>query len=284
MTVSLGKTDQTYFAVSQFAQVSGLALSNQVASAAVCAGAGGQCYFQSIGVGPNAEGSSIGDPWIIGTSKVGNDYHIYRRENSKWVQEVGAGTLIAVSPNGYAWTVNHVGSIYYWNGTSFALAPGNGCATSIGVGPNAFGSKYGNPWVIGCDGGVGVDGSIFQLQGSTWVKQPGAATQIAVSPAGVPWVVNAAGAVYYWNGSGFTKVPSGCATSIGVGPATAPLAGPLGDVWITGCTTVASGGYGIYQLQHGTSWVSIPGGANQISVSPDLGVPWTVTIKGNIGE
>ena len=281
MGIALGKTDQTYFTVSQFKRVGGAALSFLVP----CPTSGNDCYPQSIAVGPNANGSTIGDPWVLGTGKTSaGDYYVYQWRNSSWVRTVGAGLQIAVSPQGYAWVITHLGTMYYWNGSTFVLAPGNGCATSIGVGPNAYGSQYGDPWIIGCDGSDIFNGSIYQLQGSAWVKQPGAANQIAVSPQGVPWVLTSTGSIFYWNGSYFTGAPAGCASSIAVGPVTAPLAGPYGDVWITGCGDVTNAGAKIFQLQNGTSWVQIPGVASQISVSPDLGVPWVVTLTGQIFE
>jgi hypothetical protein len=218
MNVSLGKTDQTYLSVSQFATTGGVALHGVVP---VCGSSFG-CYAESIGVGPNAEGSSIGDAWVLGTSTntEGTDYLVYRWVNSKWVHQNNVvGVLIAVSPTGNPWVVNHLGQIYYYTGSKWELAPGDGCATSIGVGPNAYGSTYGDPWVIGCDGGYGHNGNVYQLQGSTWVKQPGLGTQIAVAPdLGIPWVITADGGIYYWIGGGFAKVPTGCASSIAVGP------------------------------------------------------------------
>jgi hypothetical protein len=43
-------------------------------------------------------------------------------------------------------------------------------------------------------------------------------------------------------------------------------------------------GFDIYQLQFG-SWVKIPGpAATQISVSPDLGVPWIINYSEHIYE
>jgi hypothetical protein len=143
MNVSLLNTDETYFDVSQFQQVSGLAASGAL--------------VESIGVGPNANGSSIGDAWTLGyhANSVG-DYAIYQRKNSQWVQQPGAATHIAVSPNGYPWVVNHLGAIYYWNGSAFEPAPGpsNTCASWIGVGPNAYCSTYGDPWILGCHEGT----------------------------------------------------------------------------------------------------------------------------------
>lgn len=274
--VWLGTFDQTYFGISQWAQVAGQALGSLLPCPVVAA----SCYPQSIAVGPNGNGSTAGDPWVLGNTGQNGDYYIYQWTNGQWVQQPGAGTQIAISPQGAPWVINHLGQIFYWDGQAFQLAPGNGCATAIGVGPNAYGSKYGDPWVIGCGGFVTQNGGIYQLQGSTWVQQPGAAVSIAVSPQGVPWVIDAGGAIYYWNGNGFTQIP-GCATSIAVGPNTANFAGRNGDAWVTGCDRATSAGSSIYQLQNG-NWVQIPGVAAQISVSPDLGIPWVVTFQGQI--
>jgi hypothetical protein len=276
MNVSVsGTSEETYFSVSQFAQVGGQALSNNVP----CAGVGTVCFPQPIAVGPNANGSAVGDPWVLGAGSTSSgDHYIYEWQNSQWVLQPGAASQIAISPQGIPWAINHLGQIFYWNGSAFELAPGDGCATSIGVGPATRANRYGVPWVIGCNGGDNANGGIYELQGSTWVLQPGAANQIAVSPEGVPWVVSVGGHIFHWNGNNWTAV-TGCATNIAVGPTTATLAGPYGDAWAIGC-----GGNSIYQFQHGKSWVQIPGAASYISVSPDIGVPWVVNSAGQIFE
>ena len=208
MNVSLGTTDQTYFSMSQFEPAG----THTAYDGLIKCGSSLGCYAESLAVDPNAEGSAIGDAWILSTATDGSgkDQWVYRWENSSWVEQAGiAGVLIAVSPQGYPWVVNHLGNIYYNNGSSWVLAPGSGCASSIAVGPNAFGSKYGDPWVIGCGGGYNKNGDVYQLQGSTWVKQPGSGIKIAVSPdLGFPWVITAAGDIYYSTGASFTKVPT----------------------------------------------------------------------------
>jgi len=287
MNVSLGTTDQTYFDVSQFASAGGV---DAYAEVMPCSKPlNGFCNPLSIAVGPNAEASTIGDAWVIGNTKAkdGDDYLVYRWEKSKWVKQPGiSGIMIAVSPNGVPWVVNHLGKIYYKKGSAWELAPGDACATSIGIGPNAFGLKYGDPWIIGCDGGWGTDGNIYQLQGSTWVKQPGTGSQIAVSPdLGFPWVLKAGGGIYIEAGGALTKYTTECASSIAVGPLSAGLefGDGLGDVWITGCNEGALPPVEspIYQLQFG-AWVQVPGSASEIAVSPDLGVPWIVHSTGQI--
>jgi hypothetical protein len=95
-------------------------------------------------------------------------------------------------------------------------------------------------------------------------------------------VITASGGIYYWTGSSFTKVPTGCASSIAVGPVSAGIlfGDAFGDAWVTGCT-ISGTGSGIFQLQDG-AWTKIPGAATEIAVSPDLGVPWTVNNLGQI--
>jgi hypothetical protein len=230
MNVTLGTTNQTYFGMSQFKQVAGLASNSATA--------------EPIAVGPNANGSQVGDAWTLGFNADANgNYSIYQWRNSKWVnvQSVAKANHIAVGPEGYAWVVNSEGSIYYWNGSSFEPAPGpsNTCASWIAVGPNAYGSTYGDPWILGCN--KGTNGySVIQLQGSNWVYQNAKALRIAMGPKG-PWIISITGAIYYWNGSSFVEAPAGCATSIGVGPLNAPFAGPYGDAWVTGCTLDGDG-------------------------------------------
>jgi hypothetical protein len=282
LNVSVSATsEETYFSSSQFEQVAGQLVSWLLP----CPWDNGDCDPQSIAVGPNANGSAVGDPWVLGNaSNSFGDHYVFHWENSQWVEINAAGTQIAVSPQGVPWAINHTGQIYYYNGSSFVLNPGGGCAISIGVGPASPADPYGTPWVIGCNGSGTANGDIYYLNGSTWVQEPGAATHIAVSPEGLPWVINASGSIYHWGGSNWVQVP-GCATSIAVGPTTAPLAGPYGDTWVTGCAEVNSYGYYIYQLQHGTTWVNIPGPpASQISVSPDRGVPWITNFSGQIYE
>ena len=280
MNVSLGTTDQTYLSVSQFLEVLGSALS----AVTVKCGNGVGCYSESIAVGPNANGSTIGDAWMLGSNNVGNDFPVYHWVSGQFILASGTGVMLAVSPNGYPWLVNHLGHIYYWNGSSFVLAPGNGCATSIGVGPPVSGLPYGDPWIIGCDGGYHADASIYHLKGSSWEKQSGTGVKIAVSPDfGFPWVINASGGISYWTGAAFAKAP-GCATSIAVGPdsAAGEFAAVFGDAWITGCSADGTLGFNVYQMQFG-AWKKIPSPpATQIAVSPDLGVPWIINYSGSI--
>jgi len=266
MDISLGTTDQTYFRSAQFAELSGLA-SNAA-------------NIESIGVGPTPGPiANIGEGWVLGSvANSSGDYPVFQWENSSWVQRNGAGTKLAVSPEGDPWVVNHTGSIWYWNGSEFILAPGNGCATWIGVGA---GGSYGAPWIVGCQVEQNNNYGIYQLQGSTWVQQPGEATRIAVGPNG-PWVINAAGNVFYWVNGNFTVVPGNvCGTSIAVGPSSS--ATPFGEAWILGCT-FESTGYNIFQLGSNWNWEQVPGAAIQIAVSPDWGVPWIVNSTGNIYE
>jgi hypothetical protein len=297
-------------AFGQWTQVPGAAINGPV----LCPAAGWNCSAQAIAVGPNAGGFTTA--WVLGTAhNAQGDYYIYQWNNYEWVQMPGAGTQLAVSPQGYPWQLNHAGQIYFWNGGSWINVPG--CATSISVGPaaavynggaspapNTYGSQYGDPWIIGCEG------TVYQLQGAKWAPQatqvctnpsgcyPPVCNQagdcsgsplppiqipakIAVSPQGVPWIMNSAGNVYYFNQSWDEYFQAGsCAVDIAVGP---------GEAWVVGCGS-SGAGYGIWRAtipgnglpNGGLQWGLVAGTASQISVSPDQGIPWVVNYFGQI--
>jgi len=216
----------------------------------------------AIGVGP---GSSA---WALGCASGGaGGKQIFRLTSTGWVQVPGAATNIAVAPEGAPWVVDASGNIFKWNGSAFQQLGVPGCATGIGVG------RSDQAWVLGCTSGGGGGNQIFRLTPTGWAQVPGAATHIWVSPEGTPWVGNASGTIFKWNGSSFQplSVP-GCATSIAVGP--------RGEGWAIGCTSGGPGGGQIFHLTS-TGWVQVPGAAVQVAVSPE-GTPWVVSSIGNI--
>lgn len=77
----------------QFKRVPGAAQANMVA----CPAAGYLRYPQSMAVGPNALGSTLGTPWVPGTGKTSaGDYYVYWRQGTSRVRTDGAGLQIAV--------------------------------------------------------------------------------------------------------------------------------------------------------------------------------------------
>jgi hypothetical protein len=149
-------------------------------------------------------------------------------------------------------------------------------ARSVAVGPNAKGSIIGDGWMLGEHTDSNGDYNIYRWVNSAWVKQSGAATQIAIGPGGAPWVVNHVGQIYYWNGSAFVQI-QGCATSISVGPN--EYGSTNGDPWIIGCGTTSD--RDIYQLQF-AKWVQQPGSGARIAVEPLYGTAWIVNHAGEI--
>ena len=218
-----------------------------------------------------------------------------------WVKmQSDIATQISVSPEGIPWTINASGEILYWNGSEFVENPaGNGCARSIGVGPNSGLQTNGTPWVIGCTAAKDGNYAVYQMvTGGTsdfhltsWVKmQDDVGTQIAVSPEGIPWVINASGQILYWNGSKFVvNADGGCATSIGVGPNSPGLTN--GTPWINGCTASTDGNFDVYQMQTGGAWIKMQDGVGigttiilggvpigTLAVAPDTGIPWVISL------
>jgi len=198
-----------------------------------------------------------------------------------WVRmQSDAATQLAVSPEGNAWALNKSGEILYWNGSKFVENAQDGCATSIGVGPNSRGLTNGTPWTTGCHAASDGNYAVYQMQtGGKWVEmQADAAVKVAVSPEGNAWAINHAGEILYWNGSKFVQNSAGgCATSIGVGPNAFGLS--LGTPWTTGCTAWGDRDFTVYQMQTGGKWVKMQIDAGTaVAVSP-AGNAWTTTLQ-----
>lgn len=136
-----------------------------------------------------------------------------------------------------------------------------GGATDIGIGGN-------HAWVIGSDSVPGGYGIHHYDADQRWKTIQGGAVAIAVDSRGNPWVVNAQGAIFRYQG-GWQELP-GSATDIGIG----------GDsVWVLGSDPVP-GGYSIHHW-NGSGWDRIEGGAKRITVDPQ-GNPWIANVKGEI--
>jgi hypothetical protein len=237
----------------------------------------------SIAVGPNSNGLTNGTPWSTGCHQYPDgNFDVYQMQTGgEWVkmQADAAQINLAVSPEGNAWALSEGGDILYWNGSKFVQNANGGCATSLGVGPSAFGLTKGTPWTTGCHAHSDGNFDVYQMQtGGEWVKmQSDAAVQVAVSPEGNAWAINQAGEILYWNGSEFVQNPAGgCAKSIGVGPNAFGLT--HGTPWTTGCHAYGDGNYDVYQMQAGGNWVKMQNDAGaEVAVSP-AGNAWTITV------
>ncbi len=108
---------------------------------------------RDIGVGAN------GRVWVIGWSKEGGGYGIYRLDGSKWKKIDGSALRVDVDPDGQAWVVNNKNDIYRFDGKKWVHMPGK--ATDIAI------SASGVVMVIG------MDRAPWVWDGKTWHKLPG---------------------------------------------------------------------------------------------------------------
>jgi hypothetical protein len=185
-------------------------------------------------------------------------------------------------------------NIYYWDGSNFDnlstpqaspnTQPGVifGCASWISVGPNSRGLTNGTPWTTGCTAAKDGNYDVYEMQkGGKWVRMNSdVATQVAVSPDGDVWAINAKGDILHRDGSDFVKYPTGCATMIAVGPNSFGLKN--GTPWTTGCHKGKDGNYNVYQMQKDGKWVLMQSDvATRLAVSPE-GDAWAVNENGQI--
>ena len=115
---------------------------------------------------------------------------------------------------------------------------------------------------------VGVDNSVSRLVNNTLTKLPDcAAVRIAVSPAGLPWIVDKTNRILKYNGTAWEVIP-GSATDIGIGGD--------GSVYAVGTVPVPLfKGLNVMRW-NGTGWDDMPNiGASRIAVSRE-GAPHVV--------
>lgn len=179
---------------------------------------------------------------------------------SRWYPQVGwadvaggAGTRITVDPGGDAWTVNHDGVIRRMMMGGWVTVAGPQ-ASDIAAGAD------GSVWIVGkapLPGGH----EIYRWTGTGWQSVDGVAVRIAVDPIGQPWIVNAAGAVSYRDGSTWVNIGGVTAVDISVGQDD--------TVW------VANNNFTQISYWIGSAWRTIAAGAKAIAVDHD-GMPWFV--------
>ncbi|NIJ55512.1 M57 family metalloprotease [Dyadobacter arcticus] len=182
-------------------------------------------------------GSPVSDPYSVMNSSVRHDWVAFTSGDVKAVQ--------TLYPAG-----------------DWVQFPGS--ATDFAVSANGR-----NGYAIGQDAMPGGYG-IYKWSGSSWDRLPGAAAKVAVTPEGVPWVVNTSGTIYRFNGSLWEQYP-GYAKDIAVGGD--------GSVYIVGGAAIF-GGYGIYRW-NGSTWLKLPGAGLRVSVGLP-GVLWIVDDTGKI--
>ena len=180
-----------------------------------------------------------------------------------------AGIRIAVSPQGIPWVVNKSNLFYKYAGYYWTPLPGSG--TDIGIGADGSVFAIGDI-LVSSTGGY----NVMKWNGFGWDQIPnGAGIRIAVSPQGIPWIVDKSNNVFKYDGISTWKIVPGVkAIDIGIGGD--------GSVFVTGISV--SGNlitYPIYKYVN-NSWVTVKDvkGTN-IAVSPK-GFPFWVDSQFNI--
>lgn len=131
---------------------------------------------RDIGVG--AEGSV----WAIGVKPVDGGFQVMKWNESKWDMMKEGAVRVAVGNDGTPWFVNDAHKLFYFDENQQPVEYGTD-TKDVAIGAD------GTIWSIG------TDDAIYKLEGEQWVVQEGAAVLVAVSDAGIPWVVDADGHV-----------------------------------------------------------------------------------------
>src|SRR5207248_11455597 len=133
-----------------------------------------------IAIGPD------GIPWIIGTNFRNSSFQVWHWTGVEWTPDAGSGQEIDVDANSEPVVNGADDKIWVRNG-----GPDQGWSRITGkaLDMGALNSVNGNGlWI------VGTDHRVWNLTNGVWDRSDTpSTTQIAVTPGGVPWTVDAAG-------------------------------------------------------------------------------------------
>ncbi|NGP76788.1 hypothetical protein G3570_09100 [Balneolaceae bacterium YR4-1] len=143
-----------------------------------------------------------GRPWVV------NNKQIYRLRGRTWQSMPGKATAIAAG-GGTVWVLGENKTAFKWNDEAFSWEEFGGNADLIAVDSNGI------PWVVN-------NKQIYRLRGRNWQSMPGKATAIAAG-GGTVWVIGENGQVYQWNDQAFEWMnKGGKASKIAVTPQGVP--------------------------------------------------------------
>jgi len=222
-----------------------------------------------IGVGADSSIFVVGADIVASTG----GHSIYKVVNNalKKLPDCGGAVRVAVSPQGVPWVVNKLNAIYKYNGTSWDQMPGT--ATDIAIGANGSIFAIGTVRTVSPTGGY----YILQWNGTGWdTLFDCSGVHIAVSPQGIPWVVNLGNMVYQKETTGvlWDLMPGVSGNDIGIGAD--------GSVFVTG-QDYNTPGYlpPIFKFVN-NNWVPLDNvSGTSIAVSPK-GVPFWIDKSNNI--
>lgn len=193
----------------------------QIESISIDASAGRSAKWDLIpGEATDVATGTDGTTYVIGLTKVGGGYEIFKRTKTakKWTKMSGGATRLAVSDN-EVWVVNETGQIFSQSGSKWRRINGP-AAQDIGASAKGV-------WIIG------TDGSIHFRDGNRWQKVSGTAKRIDIDQNGRPWVVNENGDIFvHDNNRKWEKLP-GTAVDIAVDiPGAALIIGTDGKTYL----------------------------------------------------
>jgi hypothetical protein len=234
----------------------------------------------SVGAGALATGCTT-------VNSGGDNIYDYSFSSNSFQQLPGQGAQIASDAGGDRFLVNAQGAIFTFDFTSDQWIQIPGCATSIAAWTSVgWVGGPGEVYITGCtkesNAGYLVYSAPFAAGDGytvspniTWSLMPGQGTQIALNNfSKVPWLINGPGAIFTWNGTGWSQV-SGCARSIAGGLST------VSTTWTVGCTSTGANGNEL-RYWNGSGWTPILGAEAWNVTTDQSGLIWTTDVHGSV--
>lgn len=244
---------------------------------------------------PGATASAIsigrnGAVWIVGTEAMPGGREVLRWNGRSWLPQGIGAERVAVAPDGSAWLLDDSSHLHEPAADGWRRLDQTAVDVSVGA--------DGSVWIIAPGASEDAANRILRRRGDGWVEGDSTPTpygyplalpwtqtdvadlvdapempiRLAVTAEGLPWVVNADGAMY-------RRLP-GAWQLLAEEPAAEIAIGFDGNCWIVGADERPDG-FGIYRYYHGTDWDCYDGAAVKIAVDPD-GLPWRIDAQGRI--
>ncbi|MDB5103387.1 MAG: hypothetical protein JWP91_1076 [Fibrobacteres bacterium] len=246
----------------------------------------GTAWENLSGAARDIGAGSDGRVYIVGADNVPGGGTVSLWNGSGWSPIMGGGTAIDVDPAGNPWIANLPGNVYSRIPDPAlpppdppAPIPGGWLPEAVSASAIGAGGVEGNitAWVLSTTDAPAGGKTIYRKSGlnGQWVPVAGAAVTLDVDAAGNAWVANSAGALCYFNNTGWVGREQGKQfLDIGVNG--------VNDVYGL-VKTAGAQDHPVYKWT-GSGWTLFPG-ASGVRIAVDRkGFPWVVTSTGEIKQ
>jgi peptidoglycan hydrolase-like protein with peptidoglycan-binding domain len=163
-------------------------------------------YVQAPSTANDIGAGTDGSVWIIGTMPGPGGFRIHKWNGSGWDMDPGGtATRISVASDGTPWVVTSAATV--WHKLSNSALTGDWQLVS-GISASDIAASGGAIWAVSTTAVAG-GFQVYSYNGQQWVIDTIGAVRIAADNFGIPWILQASGAVLIRYEGGWEPIPAG---------------------------------------------------------------------------